>query len=158
MISFSSCDDAHDHFQVSNLAKIYMKDNQMDEINNIFLLMNYNLDEIETHKWHLSLYEKLATQKTLKDMEETWMSLTNISKQMKLNHIHIQINHMNKRMVLKGFKPIWLSCGSSTQLLAILDLQWMDYGHWWGWWWMDGWMEGSHYLDEIRFETNQRKR
>jgi len=50
MISFSSCDDAHDHFQVSNLAKIYMKDNQMDEINNIFLLMNYNLDEIETHK------------------------------------------------------------------------------------------------------------
>jgi hypothetical protein len=24
--------------------------------------------------------------------------------------------------------------------------------------WMDGWMEGSHYLDEIRFETNQRKR
>jgi hypothetical protein len=22
----------------------------------------------------------------------------------------------------------------------------------------DGWMEGSHYLDETRFETNQRKR
>jgi hypothetical protein len=34
MVSFSSC-DAHDHFQVSNLAKIYMKDDQMDEINNI---------------------------------------------------------------------------------------------------------------------------
>jgi len=49
MISFSSC-DAHDHFRVSNLAKIYMKDNLMDEINNIILLMNYNLDEIETHK------------------------------------------------------------------------------------------------------------
>jgi hypothetical protein len=24
--------------------------------------------------------------------------------------------------------------------------------------WMDGWMEGSHYLDETRFGTNQRKR
>ncbi len=86
-------------FKFPNLAKIYMKDDQMDEINKIILLMNYNLDEIETHKWHLSLHEKLATQKALKDMEEMWMSLTNISQQMKLNHIHVQINHMDKRMV-----------------------------------------------------------
>jgi hypothetical protein len=46
----------------------------------------------------VTLHVKLATQKTLKDMEETLMSLTNISQQMKLNHIHIQINHMDKRM------------------------------------------------------------
>lgn len=98
MISFSSC-DAHDHFRVSNLAKIYMKDDQMDEINNIVLLMNYNLDEIETQMTFVTLHVKLATQKALKDMEETWMSLMNISQQMKLNHIHIQINHMDKRMV-----------------------------------------------------------
>jgi hypothetical protein len=37
-------------FKFPNLAKIYMKDDQMDEINKIILLMNYNLDEIETHK------------------------------------------------------------------------------------------------------------
>ncbi len=66
-----------------------MKDDQMDEINNIVLLMNYNLDEIETHKCHLSPHVKQATQKALKDMEETWMSLTNISQQMKSKpHTH----------------------------------------------------------------------
>jgi len=38
-------------FKFQTLQKIYMKDDQMDEINNIIiLLMNYNLDEIETHK------------------------------------------------------------------------------------------------------------
>ncbi len=41
-----------------------------------------------------------------------------------------------------------------------MGLQWMDYMDTSGGddGWMDGWIEGSHYLDETRFGTNQRKR
>jgi hypothetical protein len=53
-------------FKFQTLQKNYIKDDQMDEINNIVLLMNYNLDEIETHKWHLSLHVKTSNKKGIK--------------------------------------------------------------------------------------------
>lgn len=37
-------------------------------------------------------------------MEETWMSLTNISQQMKLNHIHIQLTIWTKGGFKRGLK------------------------------------------------------